>query len=89
MLDDSTPEYSKCEFSIMYPVWKRNVVVERTVSQLRVKDKRLLFNLMRQPGVDENTFFPKYGITAGEFAVWHILADTARRAKREHERHRP
>ena len=70
----------------MYPTWKRNIVMERVVSQLRVKDKRLIFNLMRQPGVDENTFFPQYGMTAGEFAVWHILADTSRRTRREQDR---
>ena len=44
-------EYAKCEFSIMYPAWKRNIVLEQSTTSLRVKDKRTIFQLMREPGV--------------------------------------
>ena len=29
--------------------------------------------------VNEDTFFPFYGFTAGEFATWQVLKDTARK----------
>ena len=72
-------DYRRQEFSIMYPIWKRNVVLEQTVAALRVKEKRVLFQYMREQGVTCHTFFPQFGMTAGEFASWHIIADSGRR----------
>ena len=47
---------------------------------MKVKDKRSLFLTLRSAlDVTVDTFFPKYGITAGEFAVWQILAEYSRR----------
>ena len=47
---------------------------------MKVKDKRSLFLTLRSAeDVTPDTFFPKYGITAGEFAVWQILAEYSRR----------
>jgi len=49
------------------------------VAALGVKEKRELFKWMRTgKEVDEHTFFPRYGLTAGEFAIFHILTDTGR-----------
>ena len=78
--------YRKCDSSIMYPIWKRNIVIECQTQHLRVRDKRVLFQYMRETEVDEKYFFPNYGITAGEFAVWHIIADSGKRNERNFKR---
>jgi len=69
---------------IMYPTWKKYIVISYFVEQLRVKDKRHMFHVMRkESNLSHDTFFPYYGITAGEFAIWQILSETrkTRRAK--------
>ena len=72
------PEYS----NINYPTWKKYIVLSRTIENLRVKDKRNIFQLMRvKPGVTEDTFFPNYGFTAGEFSTWQVLKDANSRRK--------
>jgi hypothetical protein len=72
------PEYS----SINYPTWKKYIVLSRTIESLRVKDKRNIFQMMRvKEDVNEDTFFPMYGFTAGEFATWQVLKDANSRKK--------
>ena len=71
-------EYS----NINYPTWKKYIVLSRTIEGLRVKDKRNIFQMMRvKPNVNEDTFFPMYGFTAGEFATWQVLKDANSRKK--------
>lgn len=61
---------------ITYPTWKKYIVISCFVESLRVKDKRHLFHIMRKaPNLNHDTFFPTYGITAGEFAIWQILSE--------------
>ena len=56
--------------------WAKYVIMYRHVEALRVKDKRFIFQKMRTvDGMDHDTYFPCYGITAGEFAVWQILSE--------------
>lgn len=74
--------YSECS-SMNYPTWKKYIVLSKTIENLRVKDKRNLFQLMRvKENVSEDTFFPSYGFTAGEFATWQVLKDTNSRKKK-------
>jgi hypothetical protein len=68
----------------------RNETLQKFVSNLRIRDKRCIFTyLERHPtGASCNTFFPQYGIRAGEFAVFHILGDktqTSRKMKRKQQ----
>ena len=50
------------------------------LKKMRVKDKRQLFLLLRSvPDIDENVFFPAYGLTAGEFATFQILNEYAKK----------
>lgn len=64
--------------------WKKYVVLSAVIDQMRVRDKRHLFNMMRtMPVVNHNTLFTQYGITAGEFATWQVLGDTTRKRNRE------
>lgn len=77
MMEES---YVSMGTSIRYPTWKKNMVLHRTISNLRVRDKRLIFQTMRShPSVNHDTLFTRYGFTAGEFSTWHILADGCRR----------
>lgn len=56
------------------------------IASLRVRDKRLLFVLMRNcDSLSVNTFFPWQGFTAGEFAVGHILTDHVRKTRHGEE----
>ena len=61
---------------ISFHTWKKNIVISHFVQSLRVKDKRVLFNIMRSdPELGSYTFFPLYGLTAAEFSTWQILSD--------------
>lgn len=81
-LDDEAPRRGEADTITSMAMWKRNVVLENHVALLRVREKRILFVHMRSKSVDEHTLFPNFGMTAGEFAFWHIVADAERR-KRE------
>lgn len=62
---------------ITYPTWKKYIIISYYVEQLRVRDKRHLFHIMRKASfLNHDTFFPNYGITAGEFAIWQILSES-------------
>ena len=61
-------------------VWRKYIVICKAVENLRVRDKRHLFGLMRTcAGVTEDSFFPMYGFTAGEFTIFQVLTDKTRK----------
>ena len=67
---------------ITFPTWKKYMIISCYVEGLRVKDKRQLFHVMRKSDVlNHDTFFPRYGITAGEFAIWQILSENRKSRK--------
>ena len=71
---------------ITFPTWKKYIVLSRTIENLRVRDKRHIFYVMRNmTSLSHNTFFPAYGFTAGEFAMWQVLSDTRRPRKQRDE----
>ena len=63
---------------ITYPTWKKYMILSCFVETLRVKEKRQIFHIMRRygPELNHDSFFPQYGITAGEFAVWQVLSES-------------
>ena len=69
---------------ITYPTWIKYIIISCYVESLRVRDKRQLFHIMRKSSGDlsHDTFFPAYGITAGEFAIWQILSDSRKSRKK-------
>ena len=75
---------------ITYPTWKKYVILSKYIEQLRVRDKRHIFQIMRKTeNLNDGTFFPKYGFTAGEFSVWQILSEhrkSRRVSKKEKQR---
>jgi len=67
---------------ITYPTWKKYLVMSYVVESLKVKDKRAIFHIMRRTeDLSELTFFPKYGFTAGDFAIWQVLAENKKKAR--------
>jgi len=64
-------------------IHERNQLLQKFVSHLRIKDKRHIFTLMENHvALTHNTFFPHYGIRAGEFAVHYILGDNTQKSRR-------
>ena len=60
--------------------WKKYIVQYRFVENLRVKDKRHIFYIMRNStNISNDTYFPNYGLTAGEFALWQVLSENIRK----------
>jgi hypothetical protein len=48
--------------------------IKSTIGNLRVKDIRHMFMLMRKTdGIDANYLFPRYGFTCGEFTTGYVL----------------
>jgi len=70
---------------ITFPTWKKYIVMSCFVERLKVKDKRFIFYAMRQNmnELSHDYFMPQYGMTVGEFSVFHILAETRRPRKEE------
>ena len=53
--------------------------IKQAIENLRVRDKRYIFSLMKkaQP-LCVDTFFPHYGLSAGQFAIGYVLCETTR-----------
>ena len=69
---------------ITYPTWERYTVLAHVISNLTIKDRRQIFQLARSANTSffPDVFFPNFGFTLAEFAVWYILADKRRRLKK-------
>ena len=67
--------------TIRHPTFRKFSVLARVVAGLSVKDKRLIYQLMRKEDdtVDQNTLLPHFGITFGEFSVWQVLGEQNRK----------
>jgi len=65
------------------PTYKKNMVFYDVIKDFSVKDKRKVFAEMRTTNIKVNidTFFPQYGLTAGEFSTWAILTENNRKKR--------
>ena len=62
------------------PTYRKYQIIEHAVDELTIKAKRRLFKIMRETTpIDASTFFPSYGLTAGEFSTWYVLGGSQRR----------
>jgi len=62
---------------------EKKKVIANHVSNIRVKDKRAIFHLLRiTPGITHDSLLPVYGFIVGEFAIWQVLKDSARKHAR-------
>lgn len=66
---------------ITYPTWERYTILSHCIFSLSIKDRRNIFQMSRNASRDEDIFFPNYGITFSEFAVWYTLGESRRKAK--------
>jgi hypothetical protein len=67
---------------ITYPTWERYTVLAHSITNLSVKDRRRVFQLTRQFCMSPDLFFPEFGFTLGEFAVWYTLSDSRRKTRK-------
>lgn len=60
-----------------YLTWERNSVLAHTIHKLNVRDRRYIFASLRSVDVSDQhrVFFPQYGFTLTEFAVWHVIGE--------------
>ena len=65
---------------LTWPTWERYTVLAHAIATLSVRDRRNLFQLIRNESAPTpDLFFPQYGFSLSEFAVWHILNDKRRK----------
>lgn len=60
--------------------WERYIVLSHVIVRLPIRDRRTLFTLARALAADHpdragDVFFPQYGFSLGEFAMWHVLGE--------------
>ena len=64
------------------PTWRKLVILSCAVDDMRIRDKRKVFQLMRSAKMDEDVFLPHMGVTLSVFATFQVLADSHRRVQR-------
>jgi hypothetical protein len=70
---------------ITYPTWERYTVLAHVISSLTIRDRRQIFQLARSTNTYffADLFFPNYGFTLAEFAVWYTLGDNRRNMRKK------
>jgi hypothetical protein len=65
---------------ITYPTWERYTILSDVISKLTIRERRKIFQLARMGdnSFSPNVFFPEFGFTLSEFAVWYTLGDKQR-----------
>ena len=66
---------------ITYPTWERYTVLSHVVATLTIKERRKIFQLVKNVSDHQHVFLPHYGFTFAEFAVWYTLGENKRRIK--------
>lgn len=67
---------------ITYPTWERYTVLSHCIFSLSIKDRRTIFQMSRDVCAEQDMFFPHYGITFSEFAVWYTLGENRRKTRK-------
>ena len=60
----------------------------RARGNMGVRERRQLFHTVRMQPLAADTFFPRLGVTFGEFAVWHTLSETRRKSRKRDDAER-
>lgn len=69
---------------LTYPTWERYTVLSHVISNMTIRDRRIVFQHTRSHATCcEDVFFPRFGFTLGEFAVWYTLGDRRRKAGKQ------
>ena len=68
---------------LTYPTWERYTVLSSCINRLSIRERRRVFQHARTIDGDcSNVFFPEFGFTLSEFAVWYTLGEQRRRTTR-------
>lgn len=67
-----------------YATWAKYVVLRAHIENMRVRDKRKVFNLMRLADMTPDTFLPEHGFTFGEFSCFQVLGDSTGKRSSSH-----
>lgn len=70
--------------SNLAPTWQKYVILALHCERLSIADKRHIFATLRTHTKSDcndmhNWYLPKYGITLGEFALFHTIGEHIRR----------
>jgi hypothetical protein len=67
-----------------YPSFARYSCVANTVFSLTIRDRRNIFHLIRtnRDVLTSNTFFPAFGLTIAEFALFYALHEGRKKKKK-------
>ena len=67
-------------------IYSKYVVINNTISNLTLKDKRFIFhNIRNYKNINSDTLIPKLGFTVGEFSCFQILNENINRKKNNHK----
>lgn len=64
------------------PSWRKYVCMADAIENMRIREKRQVFQVMRSEQVSKDTFLPRLGISVSEFAVFQVLSDNSKRTSR-------
>lgn len=68
----------------MDTTWSKYLILAYVVDHMQTRVRRNIFMHMRNTAdCDEDWFFPRHGITAGEFCVFHTLHQSRQRPPTE------
>ena len=68
---------------ITYPTWEKYTVLSQSIFGLTIREKRAIFQMARSASpLTADLFFPAFGITFSEFAVWYTLGEQRKKGKR-------
>ena len=75
-----TTGLNSAETTTLYPTWIKYSVMSIAVSNLRVRDKRQIFQDMRNgENVNYDSILPAFGLTCGEFSLFQVICENSRR----------
>ena len=68
------------DHSAKVDTWKKYVSMKHFVRDMRVKDKRQIFQIIRSnQSCTHDSFLTDFGLTAGEFCIWQVLNENTRK----------
>lgn len=75
---------AQCPPSHLAPIWQKYVILALHCEKLSIANKRHIFATLRAQTIcdcdDMHTWYlPNYGITLGEFALFHTIGEHIRR----------
>ena len=60
---------------------EKHRMLYQMASSLQIKDKRVLYNLMRNcEKLSPETFLPVYGMTFGEFCIYQVISNSKKKS---------